>query len=583
MSGSFPESQLIIGYREFYRSDPPENRLDILGEMSKDTVIGEIAALNYRLKPKRTIYLDTSLETQCNILKHFFLYNPSLYNAYYYRYSKFIKDDNHYGLLISRRTCLFALEELIQSDLPLIKDFNMAESWEKLFQYLLAVNTEITKYETETVKEEKSGDPLIDFPLEKVNAKLIALNEMSLTTDPIYTPYRGYYFCKYIIDKTELGEYLEKYFVDSYGMVWDNFIFEILGLYIANNPHGENDIQNPITEEKLDTSFYFTVQERDKFLFEAFSKVYPNPNPHTLISVKKYPFYKHSEDTYTLLDNQLLIDKAYNQLINDLWFDIIKPVKDNTGKNKYNISAYRSVIGLFFEEYLRMLFQQLFGDVRYGILKLFDELLLRRGKEQNELADVYFRFNKKIFIAQAKTTGIYNNEKYSGELDVLYKKSRNAFFDSFGVGQLVKSIENLEDMITRIDFKFPAKKAYRVYPAIIVNENAMQTPLMAEIFKVRFSELTAHLISTKVTIFPLTLVHVSDLENMIDNIQGDPSAFFGLLDKAKSYRKFTPPFYKVLDWEGIYPLHKETMKVFRTLFAKYGTGEGHPNEELTAE
>jgi len=574
MKGTLPKSQLIIGYKKFFGYDPPEDRLSLLNGASKDHLIMEIASLNFQIKPNRTLYQDTTLETQTKILKHFFLYDEVLLKKYAINYGRFIKSKHEFGLLITRSSCLFAMEEIVQSSLPIIDEFNMSTGWEKLFAYLLAVNSEITKYKETSESLESDGGSVIpndsdDIPLEIVNAKLLALNELALSIDPIYTPYRGYHLCKYFIEETELAMDLMDYFKSVFNVEWEQYFYEILGLYIANNVHGESNIIHPITGVVIDTSFHYTINKKDEFFFSAFAKVFPNSKIHTLISIKKYPLFHYFDDKYILFDNQLIIDKSYNQLINDFWFDIVKQLKDNKGLFLYTIDSYRSVIGMFFESYLKILFIDLLGNMKHKVLKQFEELKVRRNKDEIELADIYFRSGKRVFLAQAKTTSIYDNEKYSGELNILYKNSRDEFFTSFGLNQLVSSIENLESLVLQIDDKFPANRTYRIYPAILVNENVMQTPLMSEIFRKRFSELTTHLKSNKVTIFPLTLIHVSDIENMLDNVRGRDDLFFELLDKARANKAFAPPFYKVLQWEDIYPRHKKTRELFNYLIEKY--------------
>src|SRR5215831_16678854 len=92
-------------------------------------------------------------------------------------------------------------------------------------------------------------------------------------------------------------------------------------------------------------------------------------------------------------------------------------------------------------------------------------------------------------LAEVKSTGIYDKEKYCGNLDEFYKEGREKFFDAFGLTQLLNAINNLPETAEQFDSSFPKSKRIKLFPALIVNEKALQTPLMAQVFNGRFQEL----------------------------------------------------------------------------------------------
>lgn len=63
---TLPKTQLILGYKEFFNSEAPSDRLSILNGICKRSIVAEFAGLNYRLKPKTSKFYDTSLATQIN-------------------------------------------------------------------------------------------------------------------------------------------------------------------------------------------------------------------------------------------------------------------------------------------------------------------------------------------------------------------------------------------------------------------------------------------------------------------------------------------------------------------------------------
>lgn len=139
-------SRLILGHNECFGLNPPQNRLSILAGISKKSLIAEFSGLNYRLKPKESNYYDYSLSTQIQELKRFCAIDVNLYRKYACAFHSFTTDRNNYPLIFTRQTCIYALEELVQSDLEDIEDFDMArtEVWSSIMRYIVSINTTIT-------------------------------------------------------------------------------------------------------------------------------------------------------------------------------------------------------------------------------------------------------------------------------------------------------------------------------------------------------------------------------------------------------------------------------------------------------
>ena len=566
MINTLPKNQGILKYENFFNEPPPENILSLISDCCKTTLLGEFAYLNYKLKPKTTMYYDTSLNTQIYFLNHFCGYNRDLYDKYFKIFKKYIYSKKDYFIIFTRQTCLYASEQIINSTLEEIEGFTLKNSWEKLLCYLLAVNSMITH---QTDEDFNGNDERKTFNLETLNPKLVPLNELSIETDPIYTPYRGYKLLSYIVNHDVLGSDFRKYFDEKYKISYDQFIYELLSMYYANNRDGKNNITNEITGETLDTTFYYTVKGEDAPLFEELSKVFKSDIIERLISIKKYPFHKSSGGQFLLTDNILLLDKSYYQFINDFWFDCVRIIKDEQGNAKYNISQYRSAIGHFFENYVKEIFDYCFNKNKYHVVKMFDELKIKSENGDIELADVYVRYHKKIFVAEVKSTGFYDDQKYTGALNKMYRDNREGFFNSFGVGQIVKSITNLSAFIKQIDPGFPEDGNCHIFPAVIVNEKALQTPLMAEIFNERFNEMISELKFEKLILHPLSIIHISDLEQMEDHLQSSSSEFWRILKYHLRNQDFIPTFYNSLNRLDIKTSFKKTMTLFKELTIKY--------------
>jgi hypothetical protein len=251
MSIAAPKPQLILDYKLFFGVEPPEDRISIIKDISKDSILYEITALNYRLKPKDQIHIDNSFQTQVKELKYF-TQTEELFIKYSKIVQRFIRGKNDYPNIFNRQACLFALEEIVNSnEMENIDNFVMAriEVWEAIIKYLLAVNYEITQ-----IKKEKDDN---DINFETLNPKLLPINELSIEIDPIFTPFRGYWLIDYFLNKTEYSHEVINYFKETYDMHPHHFIFELMGMYMANN--GEN--------KELD--FFYLIKKVMKNYFKS--------------------------------------------------------------------------------------------------------------------------------------------------------------------------------------------------------------------------------------------------------------------------------------------------------------------------
>lgn len=556
MTKSTPKVQLILDYKIYFGVEPPEDRISLIKHISKESILYEIAALNYRLKPKDKVQIDSSFETQLKELKYF-TQTEELFRKYSSVAEEFTKSKEDYPNLFNRQACLFAIEEIINSDkMQNIENFVMARSevWESIVNYFLAVNYVITQ-----IKEEKDGNRT---SFESLNPKLLPLNELSIETDQIFTPYRGYWLIDYFLNRPEFANEVKNYFQETYGIEPQHFIFHLMSMYMANS------------SEKPELNFFYLVQDGHQDLFDRLSKRITNKETYKLISIRKSPFINVGNLKYLLADNSFLIEKAYSQFLNDFWFDRVKQLTDVKGKPKFTINLYRSEFGHFFEKYLSKILTKSFENYKYSKLLMFDQLKINTTKGQIEIADVYFRYGNKIFLGQVKSGSIYDPEKFGGSVEVLYKNDRNKFFENFGVNQVIDSLTRMDEYVQTLDAKFPKGHSYEVYPCIIVNDKSFQTPLMPNTFNTRFQELLKGFSIKKVRVNSLTVIHINDLERLEDSLNKNPKEIWELLKYNHRDNRFAPPFYNTINrkWTGRqYP--ERISQLFKSLILKYNPDE----------
>ncbi len=528
-----PTAQIILNYELVYNENPPENRLSILEGVCVEHILYEIAGLNHRLKSKIQLDFDTTLDSQVRELKHFARV-ASTHNIFAkvaakhtdFRYK-------NYPLIFNRPACLFAMEEIINSyELKKIPNYKLdAIGFDKILKYLVAVNSEILKIQNENNNNEE------EFDLERFNPPLLPLNDLFVETDIFFTVHRGVKLIDYFLKNNRFGKDVQSYFNEVVRFNSDEYFYRIVNLYIHETSENDDNL-----------NFHYQIQpEKNQWtIFDALSIRIKNKETHKLISLKKSPFIKINDEQFILSDNTFLIDKLYYQLINDIWFDKIRNIKEN-GKNKHNIKSYRGLFGSFLESYISEILTSAFSKYRYAKLLLFDELKVQTKLGEIEVSDIYLRYNTKIILGEVKSSNIYDKEKYGGDIDTLYRNDRNTFFKTFGLNQVVESIKNLQSLMLELDDKFPKGKTVTIYPIIIINDKIFKTPFIAQIFNLRFQELISTLDTKKYRILSLQLIHVNEIERLEEYLSNNPKEIWEILKVKKKQKGFVPPFEQVVD------------------------------------
>ncbi|WDF77239.1 hypothetical protein PQ469_25465 [Mucilaginibacter sp. KACC 22773] len=550
MSNSRPTTFGILGYHTIFKKDPPKDRTSLIRHLSKDILLLEIAGLNYRLSGGVKRKVDTTWATQERELLWFCGQRPDLFKKYAIIIREATRSPAPY--IFSRQACLFAMEEIIQSDIPVIEGFQMSSpnTWEPFLLYMFSVNSEITK-----ITEGKENEP-INF--ETLSPKLLPLNESMLINDPLFIVFRGFKLMEYLSEHPETAVYLKVYFEQTYQFTYDRFIFEVYSLLMANKAEHEH------------LQFHYQVPENHptKYVFDILSERFESNESFKLLSIRKYPFYKRDDFRFILTDQNHLLEKSYYQFINDFWFDFLKGKNKNDG-SLFSMQDFKSIIGYFFESYVNTQIRYAMQMLPEGIIRTFDQLKIIKNKQEVELGDIYIRSRNRIFIAEVKSTSIYDNEKYGGNIDALYKNDRNKFFKTFGVDKVCEAIDSLSEEMLKIDTSLENCKKLMVWPAIIVNEKAFQTPFMTMIFNNRFKELLKDQ-GKMIHVYPLTLIHISELEQMEHDLHKNPNKLWDLLSANFNQKgDVIPPFYITLNRKYIRYNYSRISETIYKLLGKY--------------
>ena len=529
MRTSAPQSQLVLDYKHFFGISPPEDRISLIKHISSDTILCEIAALNYRLHPKNQTFVDVSFETQAKELCRF-----SKSAVHFRKYSRvaqnYTNKEHPHPIIFSRQACVFALEEILNSsEMQVIPEYRNqgAEIRDATLNYLLAINCEIT-----AIKEDEGGNI---GSLESLNPKLLPLNELLVPSDPIQTIYRSFRLIEFLSRRKGYGTEVHNYFQREYGLEAEQFVFKLMSIYFRNS------------NEDPELNVLCFADEDHYAVFDKLSQRVHQSETKKLISIRKWPLIRLDKLKFLIADTTFLIDKAYGQYLNDFWFDMLKQIHSDNGRTTFSFSHYKAEFGYFIEQYLSELLSNCFENYKYSTLLTFEKLRIQTSKGQIEIADIYFRSSRKILLGQVKSASIYDLEKFGGDVESLYKKNRTAFFANFGVDQMIASLTRMDEMILQLDSRFPKGHSYEVYPCIIVNDKALQTPLMANIFNIRFQELLNDFKVKKVRVWPLSLIHISDFERIEVELKRNPKQIWELLRYNHRDKTFVPPFFNTIN------------------------------------
>jgi hypothetical protein len=551
MPFTVPRAIIVLDYKIYFGEAPPLDRISIIKHISKDSMLCEIAALNYRLRPENRVSIDSSLETQMNELRYF---TKTERNFIRYKdvYNKFIRAEKDYPNIFNRHSCLFAMEEISNSlEMSDVKDFEMTKDvWISILNYLLAVNFETTKIMDKYV-DKRTG-------FEVLNPKLIPSNELYLEEDLFFILYRGTLLLEYFCNSSKYSDEINKYFQKFYGVNPIEFINNLINIFVVKS------------SKNSQFNFFRLINEGSESMYEKLSKRHVFEELFKLLSLKKSPIIKIDKLKYIISDNTFLIEKSYSHLLNDFWFDWLENVKNIDGSKKYNVKDYRGAFGYFFEDYVKRILINCFENYKYSILLTLDQLKVATPKGSIEIADIYFRYGNKVLLGQVKGGSIYDNEKYGGNIDALYNSDREKFFKRYGVNQVAESVIKMDKYIKMVDPSFPVGKTYHIFPCVIVNEKAFQTPLMADVFNKYFLELIKSSDIKKVKIKPLTLIHISDIERLENFLVESPKKIWNLLKYHHRERRFVPPFYNTINQKNFAKRHPDRIiNYLKGILTKY--------------
>lgn len=527
----------LIKYSDFYNTQSIESALEIVKCIPKEELLTTIAAINAKLKPVFRSNFDDSRSTQIECLRLVFLDSKNhISNSNCKNFiSKYIQTPKNYNLF-SRVTCLYAFQDILSSsDFAKYEriEYTIGER-EKILKYLLAINESILLYDSEYNEGDK--DRLGDSIFEYLMFKEIPHNQYYQTSNPINLFYKSWKLFKAIQMNEFYSVHLKDFLKISYGT--DNltdFFKNHLGAYFLSY-----DKDFGFNFMNVKDSDYELKQILDNFSIPQEIKTYNKGDLRLFdfLCLKKSPLYKSEvkDDknftTYIVLDSTLLLEKTYSLFVNDFWFDYLKP------NNICKRSDWGNFIGSnFFEPFLEEIFYHSFKNNKRIVYRSTDALKFKlNGRDLIEYADFYIRERGKIILSQAKSNylPVINGYKTVNNIDDFASLDLEKFYEDYGLTQLanktIKLYHEYKFFINDISFNFVRK--VKIFPTLIVNDPILCLGVASFTFQEKFKKILGEngveIESEKHTILPLTIVNVSDLQDIEQSLQDGNENIFNI-------------------------------------------------------
>lgn len=582
---------IILKYSIYYNKPIPKNPLGLLAHLPKNEVIVTIAKINTLLQPLGYRNTDTTRETQIECLKTIILQDNKnaspVYVRNFNRYAEHLKNLPEEYSLFTRGTCLYALNEILQSN-DFLKE-NKTQYFQEerigIFDYLLACNERILMFSNKEPYENLTEQGLNFFEFFAFNQ--IPLNQYIIPINILTKLYKSSIFLKCLMEDKTTKEHLINYFKSKYGLedieeFFRVFMFSFLKMYDEN-------LQ--IYHLKIENKHKAIIQIFKGFSADTAIKKVNHNNVKTLdfLSVKKNPIFSWeplSSDDFTgfaVLDMAFLLEKMDSFFINDFWFDYLK------NKSSFNRTDWGDFIGSkFFESLVHDVILHTFKNKKDYTVKMLDELKITLpGKSEIEIADVYIRHKQKIACIEAKSNYINMVDGYKSVTTVDEFKALDMakFYKSFGLTQMVDTMKNFHKYKKYLnDEGLNLKRKIHLYPMILVNEPILSSGLFNFPLRQQFEKM---LIEENITlksqdhyIWPLVIINIEEFQELEQSINDDDVDFFKILDslhsKTSIQGKIVKDKYKSLltmhslinekiEFDKLFPLR---LKDYKWTFAK---------------
>ncbi len=239
-------------------------------------------------------------------------------------------------------------------------------------------------------------------------------------------------------------------------------------------------------------------------------------------TLRSFPLIKLSEDRYSVVNWNFILDKMFNGLIFDLFekSGIRDPTSPIYNSRYSNLPGFKSAISGMFSEKLCI---DLFRSALSGyVIEGGDDKALNNK-------DLYIRRNNKIGFIEHKDTLFIKTADYHSIKKVLDSKLIN----DQGASQLVELIRKFKENYLYIENSLGRHYTVDqlvVYPIIVVTDSAFALTGMEDYVNNAFQEKLVEIGELPFSVNRLVIIDLNSLMNLHDTIALGEKDFFELLD-----------------------------------------------------
>ena len=543
-----------ITYQLIYKTEPPENLLDLLKGFSKSDILVCLAGIN-NFPTRDLIYHTIPREQQLYMIRwilgdHLIEKVKRLSNSI----GSYLLNEKVDYVLFHRTASVVAINNVLQNE---FSKSTTIDDPELIIKYYLGINSELEKYQE---SKRTDDDEFMDTIL-----TIAATNEYSYPFIPVLQLFRGVKLVKHLRKNDRFRQHFDDY-RKQIGV--DIYLMYMFALSTLSKIAGNDDVNklpvmgNPPHFQKLGALFTDS-QASSEYLLEV-------------LAIKSAPFYKYKEDANLILDIAFLADFFYHTLIFKFWFEYVKPYTEESAKE------YFSIRGKFLELHVSELIKRAFKHLKHPPPKTLDELKVvhpNTGSEI-ELCDFFVKENKKLLIGEVKSSPLNTVDKYSKEYRDKTNENEGDFNSKFGFIQIAKGIKNLIEFPELYSNKLNKKHRYTVFPVILLQERAFIAPfvhikiqehfryeLKALLDDISFPEHSYEIITYEnLSIYPVTQINILTLELLIPELEARKFKIWDYLKKIHKPMAFDPPFLHAynLSTSQYYDAYPEVREILRT-------------------
>jgi len=497
------KKELMLGHDTLWSSEEPVDIKQLLIDIPMLPAIEQIAYLLHRLISRKKEPFDFHAQELT-------MWMMQLTGDTQRRTLEFVTGQDVFNMqgftLTNRRVCLSLMQELLKCS-SVAGDTLTKEQQGKLFKALLYFNSKYLKTQEKLFNWDGSGDE--NFFLNIVLPTKINNLGISKLRDYQVQLMKAFYFFEFCSTDAEYQPYLDV-FLQFYKLTsYKEYLNNILHLNLKIMTGEEQTckfVVNPEIKGIIDFLDQFAINGKEI-------------NTEDFKTLREYPIFKSTDDTYVILFNNFFVDKFYQSFL----FDFIA-ILNKAGYDTVNFGKLRNDMGNRFSEHF--MFYRAMNNCfcNYGNAR-------KSGEELKQLLEVgepdyYIRHGRKLFLFEFKDVLLRADKKNSESADIIRdeltekleeSKSNRKKNQNKALKQLFNSIETIlsgkyqEKGIDEFD-----TSTVMIYPILVHTDVALEAEGVNFFLKERLNTMISEKKLQKHRIKDLVVINIDMLISIQD-------------------------------------------------------------------